>query len=85
MFWGWWSLQKHLDLSPFSVASAFNAPLLREADPRQGANGIVKRLEDVRVRYGMVFGAADGTGPGRSGRETIREGRIGIGESHNIE
>lgn len=55
LFWGWWHLQQDLDLSPFDVALAFDAHLLKDATPGACAGGIVRQLGDMRVQYGKLF------------------------------
>ena len=50
MFWGWWTLDSHLDLSPFGLGLAFQAPLLEGADLSRGAAGVVKDLGAMHVK-----------------------------------
>jgi hypothetical protein len=59
LYWGWWTLERHLTLSPLSTAAAFNAPLLH-AVPANGVDDLVGELGKVRVRYlAAVVGGED--------------------------
>ncbi|KAH9845146.1 hypothetical protein Tdes44962_MAKER06790 [Teratosphaeria destructans] len=60
LFWGFWKLEKHLSLSPCSLALAFNSPLLKEADPLKGAEGVVERYGSMKIKYGEVVDGEEG-------------------------
>ncbi|KAK5689818.1 hypothetical protein LTR97_012577 [Elasticomyces elasticus] len=86
LFWGWWTLNRHISFSPISFGLALNAPLLRELDPAEGSRGAIKQLGQVHVRYGVVV-------EGGSGRHSIFDGdhkrldnvnRVGIAESRYV-
>lgn len=86
MFWIWWRLDSELDLSPFAMGLALDAPLLRESDSEQGIKCVLKRKGDVRVKYGPIAveehlcERARGSGLGKVERGT----RMGLAESCEI-
>lgn len=51
MYWGSWTLNDTLDLSPFDFALAFNSPLLSGMGVSKGATEVVEKYGDVRIRY----------------------------------
>ncbi|OQO02797.1 hypothetical protein B0A48_11080 [Cryoendolithus antarcticus] len=86
MFWGWWTLHRDLDLSPFALGLALNAPLLRDANAAEGVKGMLRTHGDTKVRYGFVVAEHDATGEkdelGR--RASSGTWRVGIGESWGV-
>jgi len=44
-------MERNLDLSPFEIGLALEAPLLHSIDPSTGAAGVLEELGDVRVQY----------------------------------
>ncbi|OQN99018.1 hypothetical protein B0A48_14879 [Cryoendolithus antarcticus] len=86
MLWGWWTLDRDLDLSPFALGMALNAPLFRDADPAEGVKGMLRTHGDTKVRYGVVVAEHDATGEkdelGR--RASSGTWRVGIGESWGV-
>ena len=56
LYWGWWTLDRHLDLSPFSTAVALDAPLFRQAGTGRGGAGVIEQLGDLHVRFGLAEG-----------------------------
>lgn len=54
LFWGWWKLTRQTTLSPFEVAQAMEAPLLRDVHSNAGAKGVVREAGGMRLRYGQV-------------------------------
>lgn len=51
-FYGWWHLGRSVSLSPIETAKAFEAPLLRRADPNGTAHDICVQLGSAYVQYG---------------------------------
>ncbi|KAK3632742.1 hypothetical protein LTR56_016212 [Elasticomyces elasticus] len=79
LFWGYWTLDRHLDLSPFSTALALNAPLLEDADQSRGVPGVLEKLGDVRIRYGDVVDEKTiGVVDGRSGSASSASTHISV-------
>ncbi|KAK4897559.1 hypothetical protein LTR27_004703 [Elasticomyces elasticus] len=86
LFWGWWTLDRHVSFSPVTLGLAFNAPLLGGIDPAEGAKGAVKQFGSTHVRYGVVTSEDPGSGL-RSGSHVKEFGnvsRIGIAESRYV-
>lgn len=54
IFWGWWRLGREVSFSPFEIAKAFDAPLLRAAHSNDKAEGIITSVGYMPVRYGVV-------------------------------
>lgn len=54
IFWGWWRLGREVSFSPFEIAKAFDAPLLRAAHSKDKAEGIIASVGYMPVRYGVV-------------------------------
>jgi hypothetical protein len=52
--WGWWELGRDVSLSPLETAKAFGAPMLQQVSLDMGADGLVKQVGDLRVKYGGV-------------------------------
>lgn len=50
LFMHWWRLGRIRSLSPFELALAFDAPLLRDVPPNAGAEGVIDQVGDVRVQ-----------------------------------
>ncbi|KAK3716961.1 hypothetical protein LTR37_006016 [Vermiconidia calcicola] len=50
MLWGWC----HHTLSPFAIALAFDAPILKDVNSAAGAKGVVDLLGGMRLKYGIV-------------------------------
>ncbi|KAK4893441.1 hypothetical protein LTR27_008123 [Elasticomyces elasticus] len=90
LFWGYWTLDSHLDLSPFSTALALDAPLLEDADQSRGVPGVLEKLGDVRIRYGDVIdektiGVIDGRGGSTSSVSTRISVVKDVGGKHDHE
>lgn len=51
-FDGWWHLGRTVSMSPIETAKAFDAPLLRQADPNGTADDIAVHFRSVNVQYG---------------------------------
>ncbi|KAK4569725.1 hypothetical protein LTR86_002693 [Recurvomyces mirabilis] len=51
LYWGFWTLREDLDLSPFSIGVAMQAPLLQDAEPARGVAGVMEEVGDVHVRF----------------------------------
>lgn len=78
MFWGWWRLGCNLTLSPFSIALAFDSPVLSDINSAAGPAGVVSRLGGLKLKYGVVETQeekAAGTG---------FYGRLGVAESSMV-
>ena len=78
MFWGWWRLGCNLTLSPFSVALAFDAPVLSDINSAAGTKGVVDSLGGMRLKYGAVESGEE------KGRGTGFSGRLGVAESEMV-
>lgn len=50
-YWGWWRLGRPVSMSPLEIAKAFDAPLMREADPNGTVGDHLRTVGDTRVRY----------------------------------
>ncbi|KAK4923562.1 hypothetical protein LTR49_009275 [Elasticomyces elasticus] len=87
LFWGWWTLDKVTLLSPFEVALAFDAPLLKEANSAQGVGAMVEsEMGSTQVKWGAVpdrsnFYDTDSDGTQRNGNAAYR---LGIAESQSV-
>ncbi|KAK3635935.1 hypothetical protein LTR56_014473 [Elasticomyces elasticus] len=87
LFWGWWTLDKVTLLSPFEVALAFDAPLLKEANSAQGVAAMVRSdMGKTQVKWGAVpdrskFFDTDSDGTQRNGNAAYR---LGIAESQSV-
>lgn len=86
LFWGWWNLDKMAILSPFDLALAFDAPLLKKANSAKGARWVVQEMGDVRVKYSVVKGGqkcvdTDSDVTAVSGDAVYR---LGIGEIETV-
>ena len=53
-YWGWWLLGRLVTTSPLDVAMAFDAPLLRDADPNGTADKPLRVVGYKHVRYGVA-------------------------------
>lgn len=54
LFWKWWTLGRQVTLSPFEIAKALEAPLLRDVHSNAGATGILQEKGETRLRYGST-------------------------------
>lgn len=55
VLWGWWELGLvDLTLSPFHVATLFDAPLLQHVHSTVGAVGIMRDVGDMQIKLGLV-------------------------------
>lgn len=54
VFWGYWRLGLRVTMSPFEIAKAFEAPLLKEVGSASGSRGVVKGMGDVKVKFGTA-------------------------------
>lgn len=54
MFWGSWTLENDLNLSPFNMALAFDSPLLQDIDSVSGAKGVVRTMGDTTIALGAA-------------------------------
>jgi hypothetical protein len=52
--WGWWELGREVSLSPIETAKAFGASPLQQASLDMGAEGLIREVGDMRVKYGEV-------------------------------
>jgi len=52
-YWGWWHLGRPVSMSPLEIAKAFDAPLMRHADPNGSVEDHLKISGDTLVRYGF--------------------------------
>ncbi|KAK5681425.1 hypothetical protein LTS10_005955 [Elasticomyces elasticus] len=86
LFWGWWRLDKVQMLSPFDLALAFDAPLLKDVNSATGVQNVVKQMGDLQIRFGMSAQYAKGSGPGDDGAELGRVPgfRLGFAESQVV-
>ena len=83
LFFGWWRLGCHLTLSPFALALAFDAPILRGVNSAAGARGVVRELGGKRLKFGEVVSSTRGViNDGLVNAATT--GRLGIAESDNV-
>lgn len=48
---GWWNLPRNVSMSPLEVARAFDAPLLRNADPNGEVSDLLRASGSKSVRY----------------------------------
>lgn len=53
-FRGYWHLGRTMTMSPIELAKAFNAPLLSNEDSNAEVEGLVSKVGDKAVRYGVV-------------------------------
>lgn len=74
LFNHWWSFDRSRTLSPLELAVAFDAPLVREVPSTGGADGVIQRIGDVRVRFGAV-----------TETPSVREGRFSEDRSGNVQ
>ncbi|KAK5697491.1 hypothetical protein LTR97_007629 [Elasticomyces elasticus] len=86
LFWGWWKLDKVQMLSPFDLALAFDAPLLKDVNSATGVQNVVKQMGDVQVRFGMSVENAKVSRPGNdeAGVGSVASFRLGFAESHMV-
>lgn len=54
LFNRWWIFDRFRSLSPFEVALAFNASLLKSIPSNAGAEGVIQELGHLQVRFGAV-------------------------------
>lgn len=85
MFWGWWRLGCNLTLSPFSIALAFDAPLVGDVNSAAGTAGVVEKLGGVNIKYGAVgdseekvTGSGSGVRLGVAESSLVRRPRDGV-------
>lgn len=50
--YGWWQLGRNVSMSPFEIAKAFDAPLLRAAGSNAVFKGYPSVLKSQNIRYG---------------------------------
>lgn len=67
IFGSWWHLGRTVSLSPVEVAKAFDAPLLRQADPNGTARDIVDEVGTLKILYG-ASASFDEDGPTRANK-----------------
>lgn len=83
LFYGWWTLDSKLTLSPLNIALAFESPLLKDVNSAAGAKDIVQQIGDERIRYGEALSDDEIVVPAsRLGAGTT--GRLGIGMMRNV-
>jgi hypothetical protein len=81
MFWGWWTLGwSSYTMSPFTMALAFNAPLLEDVNSASGARGVVRKLGSMQVKFGLI----GEPGPRVDAGVGVTPGRLGIAERSNV-
>jgi hypothetical protein len=86
MFWGWWMLGgTNYTLSPFTMALAFDSPLLEDVNSAAGARGVVRELGNMQLKFGLV---SETDSPierakGDTGAD-IASGRLGIAEVSGV-
>ncbi|KAK3673557.1 hypothetical protein LTR78_006461 [Recurvomyces mirabilis] len=51
LYWGFWKLREDLDLSPFGIGVALQAPLLQDVEPARGVAGVMEEVGDVHTRF----------------------------------
>lgn len=78
MFLGWWRLGCNLTLSPFSIALAFDSPVLRDVNSAAGPKGVVDRLGGMKLKYGAIGCFGEKTDGNRF------DGRLGVAESQAV-
>ena len=86
MFWGWWTLgETNYTLSPFTMALAFDSPLLDDVNSATGARGVVRELGNMQVKFGLV-GHEDSRldQVAADGQAGIASGRLGIAEGSGV-
>ncbi|KAK3109257.1 hypothetical protein LTR53_017683 [Teratosphaeriaceae sp. CCFEE 6253] len=81
LFWGWWRLGRVGMLSPFELALAFDAPILKEANSATGVPGIIKQMGETKVRFGAVANASEGHEAKVGGRTSPR---LGFGRMDDV-
>lgn len=94
LFNHWWSFDRSRTLSPLELAVAFDAPLVREVPSAGGADGAIRQIGDVRVRFGAVVRTDNlaentetpGFGEGRFSENRNRsvQSHLGIGKVENV-
>ena len=84
LFWGWWTLGSDLTLSPFNIALAFDAPMLRTINSAAGAKGVVQELGGTKVQLGMVQPHDKVDTLGNYPEEGYTSGRLGVGFSQDV-
>ena len=83
LFFGWWKLGCHMTLSPFALALAFDAPILRGVNSAAGARGVVRERGGMRLKFGEVVPNTHGVmidDPVNA----ATTGRLGIAGSENV-
>ena len=83
IFWGYWRLGLRVTMSPFEIAKAFEAPLLRSATSGSGSRGIERAMGDVQVRFGTADQRYDRYGPGEDFEGTAT-GSLIVGEREDV-
>lgn len=51
LFNRWWNFERSRTLSPFELALAFDSPLVKNVPSTAGAEGVIRRLGNVRVQF----------------------------------
>lgn len=64
-FHGFWTLGRHVSMSPIETARAFNAPLLRNSDSNAPARSLLRQVGTRPVKYGVVRSTHDDQEPTR--------------------
>lgn len=65
MFRGSWTLENDLNLSPFNIALAFDAPLFADINRETGAKGVIRAMGSRKIAFGEAkrFVHTDSVGP----------------------
>ena len=74
-FNGWWHLGRTVSMSPIEIAKAFDAPLLRYADPNGTASDLLEEVGASKIQYGTSqrFDREGGLGPSQVQRTVSRD------------
>lgn len=82
MFWGFWTLGGRTTLSPFGIALAFDAPLLRDMKSTSDMREMTSTLGSMKLKYGLMSPVASNendSGDRCTGRE-----RLGIARDEKV-
>ncbi|KAK3630913.1 hypothetical protein LTR56_017186 [Elasticomyces elasticus] len=84
LFFGWWTLGNAPLLPPMELGLAFDAPCLKEVNSATGSSGVVQKVGDVHLKYGVIHTM---NGPGiEDGKDSERMVcRLGIAQSQNVQ
>lgn len=58
-YWGFWRFGCNLSMSPFSIALAFNAPIVKDVNSASGAKGVLEKMGEERLKFGVVGNGVD--------------------------